>query len=41
VAVGSKAWVCGGSLSRIVGSNIVGAIDMSVVCCQLKVSASG
>jgi hypothetical protein len=44
VATRSKAWVCGRSLAGIVGSNPVGAMDVSlvrVVCCQVEVSASG
>jgi hypothetical protein len=43
VAARSKAWVFGGSLAVIVGSNP--ALDMdavvSVVCCQVDVSATG
>jgi hypothetical protein len=45
VAARSKAWVCGGALTGIVGSNHSGGIDVcllySVVCCQVEVSASG
>jgi hypothetical protein len=44
VAVRSKAWVYGSSLTRIVGSNPTGGIDVclvSVVCCQVEVSATG
>jgi hypothetical protein len=44
VAAWSKAWVCGRSLAEIVGSNTVGGVDvvlMSVVCCQVEVSATG
>jgi hypothetical protein len=45
VAVQSKAWVCGRSLAGIVGSNPAGAWKslslVSVVCCQVEVSASG
>jgi hypothetical protein len=38
----SKAWVCGRSLTRIVGSNPAGGMDVvSVVCCQVEVSATG
>jgi hypothetical protein len=38
----SKAWVCGRSLAGIVGSNPAGAclFVVSVVCCQVEVSAS-
>jgi hypothetical protein len=31
VAVRSKAWVCGRSLARIVGSNLTGGMDVCVV----------
>ena len=43
VAARSKAWVCGPSLAGIVGSNPAGAwmFVVSVVCCQVEVSASG
>jgi hypothetical protein len=45
VAARSKAWVCGRSLAGIVGSNPAGGVDvcllLSVVCCQVEVSASG
>ena len=44
VAARSKAWVCGRSLTGIVGSNSAGGMDVSfvsVVCCQVEVSASG
>jgi hypothetical protein len=41
VAARSKAWVCGDSLARIVGSNPAGGVDICVVCCQVEVSASG
>ena len=44
MAARSKAWVCGRSLAGIAGSNPVGGMDVSlvsVVCCQVKVSASG
>jgi len=38
-------WVCGLSLGGIVGSNPPGGMDclsvVSVVCCQVEVSASG
>jgi hypothetical protein len=38
----SKAWVCGHSLAGIVGSHPAGDMDVfvSVVCCQVEVSAS-
>jgi hypothetical protein len=40
--VPSKAWVCGRSLSGIVGSNHSGGYGyLSAVCFQLEVSASG
>jgi hypothetical protein len=41
VAVRSKAWVCGRSLTRIMGSNPTGGMDVclvSVVCYQVEVS---
>jgi hypothetical protein len=38
-AVRSKAWVCGRSLTRIVGSNPTLSL-VSVVCCQVEVSAT-
>jgi hypothetical protein len=45
VAARSKAWVCGRLFAEIVGSNAAGDMDvlsvMSVVCCQVEVSASG
>jgi len=45
VAVRSKEWVCGHSLAGIVGSNPTGGHRylsfVSVVCCQVEVSASG
>ena len=45
VAARSKAWVCGHSPAEIVGSNSAGAHGcpsvVSVVCCQVEVSASG
>jgi hypothetical protein len=45
VAARSKAWVCGRSLAGIVGSNPTGGHGclslVSVVCCQVEVSASG
>ena len=45
VAARSKAWVCGCSLAEIVGSNPAGGMDslsaVSVVCCQVEVSATG
>ena len=41
----SEAWVCGRCLSGIAGSNTAGSIDVlslvSVVCCQVQVSATG
>ena len=42
----SKPSVCGRSLAGIVGSNVAGGIDVclsvvSVVCCQVEVSATG
>ena len=44
VAARSKAWVFGHSLVEIVGSNPAGGMDvclLSVVCCQVEVSALG
>jgi hypothetical protein len=45
VAVRSKTWVCGRSLTVIVGSNPAGGHGclsvVSVVCCQVEVSATG
>jgi hypothetical protein len=45
VAARSKAWDCGRSLAGIVGSNPAGGHEclslVSVVCCQVEVSASG
>jgi hypothetical protein len=45
VAVPSKAWVCGRSLTVIAGSNPAGGHGclslVSVVCCQVEVSATG
>jgi hypothetical protein len=45
VAVRSKAWVCGRSLTGILGSNPAGGHGclslVSVVCCQVEVSATG
>ena len=45
VAAGSKAWVCGCSLAGIMGSNPTGGNGslsvVSVVCCQVEVSATG
>ena len=42
VAARSKAWVCGRSLAEIVGSNPTEGMDVvSVVCCQVEVSARG
>jgi hypothetical protein len=44
VAVRSKAWVCGRSLTGIVGTNPTGGHGclslVSVVCCQVEVSAT-
>jgi hypothetical protein len=40
VATRSKAWVCGGLLGGIAGWNPAGGFE-PVVCCQVKVSASG
>ena len=43
VAARSKTWVCDRSLDGIVGSNPAGGMDvclLSVVCCQIEVSAS-
>ena len=41
----SKAWVCGCLLAGIVGSNPDGSLNacllLSVMCCQVEVSASG
>ena len=39
VTARSKAWVCGRSLAGIVGSSLTGCMDVSVVCCQVEVSA--
>jgi hypothetical protein len=45
VSARSKAWVCGRSLAGIVGSNPTGGHGclsvVSVVCCQVEVSATG
>jgi len=42
VTMQSEAWVCGHSLVGIAGSNPVGGMDLvSVVCCQVEVSATG
>jgi hypothetical protein len=45
VAARAKAWICGRSFAGIVGSNPGGGMDvcflMSVVCCQVEVSATG
>jgi hypothetical protein len=44
VAARSKASVCGRTLAGIVGSNPAGGVDvcvLSVVCCQVEVSATG
>jgi hypothetical protein len=40
VAARSKAWVCGRSSAEIVGSNPAGLSVLSVVCCQVEVSAT-
>jgi hypothetical protein len=36
-----KAWVCGRSLARIVGSNPTGGHGCECLGCQVEVSASG
>ena len=45
VAARSKAWVCGRSPAEIVGLNLAGGHGclsvVSVVCCQVEVSAMG
>jgi hypothetical protein len=45
VAAWSQAWVCSRSLAGVVGSNPAGGhgclSPVSVVCCQVEVSASG
>jgi hypothetical protein len=46
VAARSKEWVCGRLRAGIAGSNPARGMDvclslMSVVCCQVEVSASG
>ena len=45
MAARSKAWVCGRSLAGIAGSNPAGGRGyvslVSVVCCQVKVYATG
>jgi hypothetical protein len=43
VAARAKAWVCGRSLARIAVSNPAGAwlFLVSVLCCQVEVSATG
>jgi hypothetical protein len=45
VAARSKAWVCSRLLTGIVGSKPSGSMNvslfMSVVCCQVEVSATG
>jgi len=45
VAARSKAQVCGRSLTEVAGSNPTGCMDIcfsvSVVCCQIEVSAPG
>jgi len=40
VAARFKAWVYGRPLAGIVGSNPTGGMDVSVVCCQVEVSAT-
>ena len=43
MAARSKAWVCGCSITGIVGSNPAGVVDFlshgSAVCCQVEASA--
>ena len=45
VAARSKAWACGRSLAGVSGSNPTGGHGylflVSVVCCQVEVSATG
>ena len=46
MAARSKAWVCRRSRAGIAGSNTEGAVGammfvVSVVCCQVEVSATG
>jgi hypothetical protein len=41
VAACSRAWVCGRSLAGIAGSNGAWMSLVTVVCCQVEVSASG
>ena len=44
VAARSSAWVCGRSLAGVEGSNPAWGMDVSlvsVVCCQVEVSATG
>jgi hypothetical protein len=46
VAAPSNTWVCGRWLAGIAGSNPVGGMNISlslvsIVCCQVQVSASG
>ena len=45
MAARSKAWVCGHSPAEIAGSNLSGGHGylsvVSVVCCQVEVSATG
>jgi hypothetical protein len=48
VAARSKAWVCGRRIVGIAGSNPAGGMDVSlslslvsIVCCQVEISASG
>ena len=43
MAARSKAWVCDSSLAEIAGSNPAGGHEclVSVLCCQVEVSATG
>jgi hypothetical protein len=44
VAAPPKAWVCGNSLAVTAASNPAAGMDiclLSLVCCQVEVSASG
>jgi len=46
VAASSKAWVCGRSLAGVVGYHFAESMSVclsvvTVVCCQLEVSATG
>ena len=40
-AVRAKALVCRRSLAGMVGSNLVGGMDVNIVCCQVEASATG